>query len=398
MDKRVINGKRNAAGVVTTAALVTIFAYAFILAPSHTLINEVVAEFSLEGAGQGLMSNLLSVGFMLSLFIIPVMQGRAQKLTLIIAASVLQAVMLAAGGASPTFFLFGTSCVILGFSGGFIDTYCNSAVVDVRKTESSRYLGYMHGLFGVGSLIAPFLFIWLLRSMQWRGIFYILAGISAATALFVAIAARGKAGKDSAPTISEHLFKKTDLMDYLRKKRNLALVLACFFSTVAQGGVMAWIVRYMTLRFDAADLGALSFSIFWVCATVNRFGFAQFVKNAPMKFFALGSVLHCVLLTVGVYSASPVVLCVMIGALGLIGGHFFPVLISEFAKGYEGRTSFTTSVMMFIASISRIVAPVLIAYTSSSISLTFGILIPAAAALLAAVSGWLASQTNASHT
>jgi hypothetical protein len=79
----------------------------------------------------------------------------------------------------------------------------------------------------------------------------------------------------------------------------------------------------------------------------------------------------------------------MVGAIGLSGGHFFPVLISEFAMGYEGKTSFTTSFMMFISGFARIVTPVFIAYTSTQISHAFGIMIPAVAAFVSAGCGWL---------
>jgi len=392
-----IQDSRRAARAVTIAASVTIFTYSFVLAPANTLINEVVTEFSLTGASEGLKSSLLSVGFMLSLFTIPLIQGRAQKLTMIVAACALQAVMLLASGAAPTFLLFGISCVILGFSGGFVDTFTNSAVVDVHKAESARYLGYIHGLFGIGSLLAPLLFFWLLRHTDWRVVFYTISGASAVTALFVYLLTIRRGGERAMPASREQLFKMSDLLDYMRRKRNIALALACFFSTVAQGGVLAWIVRYMTLRFDAAELGAMAFSAFWVCATINRFCFSQTIKKAPMKYFTVGAILHGVFLTAGVVSASPIVLCVMVGAVGLSGGHFFPVLISEFATGYEGKTSFTTSLMMFIAGLSRIVTPVLVAYTSTQVSLFIGIMIPAAAAFVAAVCGWLVVRASASE-
>jgi fucose permease len=341
------------------------------------------------------MSSLLSVGFMLSLFTIPLIQGRTQKITMIIAACALQALMLSASGAAPTFLLFGISCVILGFSGGFVDTFTNSAVVDVHKADSARYLGYIHGLFGVGSLLAPFLFFWLLRHTEWRGVYFTVSGISAVTALSVYFLTARRGGERAMSATREQLFKMSDLLDYMRRKRNIALSLACFFSTVAQGGVLSWIVRYMTLRFDAAELGAMAFSAFWVCATINRFCLSQTIKQAPMKFFTIGAVLHGVFLTIGIVSANPIVLCVMVGAVGLSGGHFFPVLISEFAMGYEGKTSFTTSLMMFIAGLSRIFTPVLVAYTSTQISLFIGIMIPAVAAFVAAGCGWLAVKAAA---
>jgi len=388
MNKNGKNNIKNAAGIVITAALVLIFAYSFVMALGNTLINEIVAAFSLEGASEGLMGSLLSVGFILSLLILPFFQGRAKKITVIFAAFALQAAMIAAIGASPTFVLFGVFCVVMGFSGGFVDTYSNSIVVDVKKSDSSKYLGYLHGLYGVGSLIAPLLFIWLLKHTDWRGIYYVMAVFSFVVLLVVLVMARRKTGSETAEDIREQKFNKADLPEYLRSARNRALILAGLFANVAQTGILVWIVRYMTLRFGSADLGAISYSLLWVCATINRFFFSRIVQSSPMKYFTLGSAIFVIGLAVGVFSANPIVLCVMVGVLGLCGGHVFPVLVSECAVGYEGRTSFTTTIVMFVSGIARIATPVLIAFTSQRISLTFGIMIPAAASLLATFCGY----------
>jgi len=157
---------------------------------------------------------------------------------------------------------------------------------------------------------------------------------------------------------------------------------------------MVWIVRYMTLRYDAAELGALSITVFWVCATANRFLLAQVIKRAPMKFFALGAFLSAVLVFTGVISGNPVVLCVLMGVLGFCCGHFVPVLVSESAVGYEGRTTFTTSIIMFVMSVGRIVAPIMMAYTSTHISLDLAMMLPVVAALVTAGCCLIASRAR----
>ena len=398
MNKNVRMNREDAVGVVTTIALVPIIPFALILALPSTIINEVVDAFSLEGAGEGLMSSLVSLGFMLSLFVVPVTQGRVQKIPLMIAACALQTVMLFACGASPTFVLFGVSCMILGFSGGFIDACCNSAVVDVRKADSSKYLSYLHGLFGVGSLLAPLMIYWLLRGTDWRGVHNVMAVISAITALIIFLLTLRSGKKGITSDIHEQLLNRADLRSYLRKKRNIGLALASIFASLAQTGVLAWIVRYMTVRFDHAELGALAFSAYWLCSTINRFCFSHIVRRAPMKFFAVGAVIHGIFLIVGILSADPVVLSVMVGALGLVGGHFFPVLVSEFARGYEGKTTFTTTFLLFVSGAGRIGAPLLMAYISTNLSFGIGMMIPIAASFVAAAGGLMAVRSDSLET
>ena len=384
-----------AAAAITAAALVSIFVYSFVVSLPSILINEVVETFSLEGADQGLMGTLTSLGFMLSLFFTVLIQGRAKKSTVIIAALAVQALMLFICGSSFVFYLFCIGCVLLGFGGGFLDTFCNSAIVDVRRRENARYLGYLHGLFGVGSLLSPLVILWVLRYTDWRGFYFSLAIILIFVILLISLLSRNLRKKSNKLTAREKLFTKADLIAYLKVKRNVALATAGLFATFSISCITVWIVRYMTLQFDAAELGALSFTVYWMCATANRFLFAQIVKRAPMKFFTLGAFLSGAFILIGIISRNPVMVCVMMGAFGFCSGHFVPVLVSESAAGYEGRTTFTTSLIMFVMSVGRMAAPVIIAFTSTQISLTTGMLLPVGAAVITAGCGWYAIKNPA---
>jgi len=387
--------QKSAAGTITTAALVSIFIYSLVVSLPGILINDVVEAFSLEGTEEGLMGALTSLGFMFSLFFTVLIQGRARKSTVLISAYAAQAIMLFACGFSPTFYLFCIGCVFIGFSGGFIDTSSNSVIVDVRRDDSARYLGYLHGLFGVGSLASPLLYIWVQRYIDWRGTHYALAVASVLVMLFMCFLSRKLGNEQSGASEREHLFTKADLLAYMRVRRNAALALAGFFAMFTIACTMVWIVRYMTLRYDAAELGVLSISIYWVCSTVNRFFLAQVIKRSPMKFFALGSALSAASLLIGIFSGNPVVFCAMMGVFGFSSGHFIPVLISECAAGYEGRTTFTTSLIMFVMCIARIVSPLMIAFLSTQISLTAGMLLPVAAAIAGVCCGWFAVKPRA---
>ncbi|MBO5975941.1 MAG: hypothetical protein J6P94_02030, partial [Oscillospiraceae bacterium] len=90
--------RANVAKRVTTAILVTSFAYAFVNSITSVLVNDVVETFSLTGASQGLMSSMLSLGLMIALLINPLFQGRVGKITMILVSGALQAVMLLLSG------------------------------------------------------------------------------------------------------------------------------------------------------------------------------------------------------------------------------------------------------------------------------------------------------------
>lgn len=376
------------AKTVTTAAFVSIFTYSFVISLTNVLTNEIVDAFSLTGARQGLMSSMYSLGMMLALVLTPAIQGRVGKLAVIVFSCALQGLMLLAGGFSPVFVLFCASYVILGMGGGLTDAYANSSVVDVRKGESPKYLGFLHGFFGIGSLISPVLVYAMLPKTGWRGVHYILAGVMAASAIAVFLFTRRIDSSDLTAATGERTLSRADIAEYVGNRRNLLLLLAGAFACCSQSALLSWIVRYMTLRFDAAQLGALSISAFWVCATINRFCVAR-VKVPPMKLLAYGAVLVSVFLAIGVFSAKPIVMCVMAGAAGLSSGHFMPVLFSECAAGYEGKTTFTTSVIMTVMGFVRIITPLLAAFAGSNISVSAGIALSAFAAVVAAGFGMM---------
>jgi len=351
------------------------------------LINEIVEAFDLEGASEGLMGSMVSVGFLLSLFVIPLLQGRVRKLTMLIFGGVFQALALSMVGMSPVFSFLGAACVILGFVGGFIDTYCNSSIVDVWKDKSARYLGYLHGVFGVGSLLAPLLIFWMLRHMDWRGVHYYVAAFSLLAALFVLLLKlrSGKAGTEEATR--EKTLSMESLAEYLKNKRSIILAITGFLAAFAQTGLLAWIVRYLAVQFGTDDFGAAALSAYWLGATVNRFCLSQLTARAPWKYFAIGTVLFAALLVAGVMSESPFVLTVMVGASGLVSGQLVPVLVSQSAVGHEGKTTLTTSFILIVMGVGRAAAPLLMAIVSTQISYVAGMMVPAATAIAAGACG-----------
>ena len=397
MNDTAQNTNERAARQITSAAFISIFVYSIVVSIPGVLINEVVDAFSLSGTDEGLMGALTSLGFLLSMFFVVMIQGRFRKTIVLAAAFVIQSFALFFCGFSPTFLFFCIFCTLVGFSGGFIDTFTNSSVVDIQTGNNTKSLGFLHGLFGIGSLLSPLLFVWLLQYSDWRGSHYMAAIASVLVAVLVIILTN-RFAKDSSENIvvHEHLFTKADLLAYLHVKRNVALALSGFFAMFSIAAILVWIVRYMTLQYNAAELGALSITIYWVCSTINRFLFVHFTKRAPMMFFTLGAVLSGICVIAGVFSGNPVILCIMMGAFGLCSGHFIPVLISECAAGYEGRTTFTTSFIMFVMCIARVISPIIMAFTSTQISLTAGMMIPVIATLAAAGCGWLSIKQGVS--
>lgn len=387
------NRGNNTEMIVTSIAFVSIFSFSFINTLSSVIINEIIDAFSLSGTRQGLVSSLLNLGLIVALMSTLLIQGRVKKLTVILFANILQLLMLLTCGFSRTFLLFSVGCTFLGVGGGLIDSYSNSCITDVHKSESPKYLGVLHGLFGVGSLLTPILVYFLLRRTSWRGIYIAIAVFMAVTVAVILILSQKANQNGPISATREHKLTKKDFIDYMKNKRNIALVLVGAFASATQTGILAWLMRYMTVRFNAEDLGSLSISIFWVCATINRFLVAR-IKVPPIKLLIIGAGLTALILCAGIALASPIAMCVAMGAIGFCSGHFMQALFSECAAGYEGKTTFTTSFMIFVMGIVRIITPLLMAFISDKMTVVTGMAVPVAAAVMTVIFGILAMRVS----
>lgn len=369
---------------VTAAILVTSFAYAFVNSITSVLVNAVVEEFSLTGASQGLMSSMLSLGLMIALLINPLFQGRISKVTMIVLSGTLQVVMLLLSGGAPNFGVFMVSIVLLGMGCGWLDGYINSTMIDAHPTDSPKYLGLLHGIFGIGSLLAPLAMQWMLGSTGWRWVNVALAALTAAAMVMVAFA--GKKGKKANMfgKGQEERLSVAQLGAYLKNKRNVLLLCCGAMTSMFQTGVLCWIARYMLLAHDAEALGASCLTIYWIAATVNRF-IAPRLKAQPLVLVMGGALAASACLVLGIVGGNAIAMCVCMGLLGLTTGHFIPMVVSECAEGYQGSTTLTTSVVMFVMGITRVIVPVLMAALTEIVSVHVGMGVPAVSGILVAI-------------
>ncbi len=376
--------------IITHMVLCAIVLYALANSVISVSINNVVDAFSLSGTAQGMMSSMFSIGTMLALLLAPLIQGRVAKVTVLLSATALQAAMLALCGASPMFLLFCVSCAVLGGAGGLVDAYSNSMLADVHREDSTRYFGYLHGLFGVGSLLAPLAFYRLTGWVGWRGAFFALSGVLLVSLLVLWIYSRRAGQTEIQRATQEKVLSLPDLLSYVKSPRNRTLLLAGAFATATQTGILVWVLRYMSLRFGAEALGTTSISLFWICATINRLSVSR-LRVEPIRLLVLGGGLAALCLGVGVLAGSAWAMVIAMGGLGFCTGHFMPTLFSEVSKGHEGRTTFATSVMIVVMGLTRSLVPLAMAWVSSMVSVAAGMLIPALTALGVVFAGlWLA--------
>ncbi len=379
--------------IITIAILSALFAYGFVGSISNVLVNEIIDAFSLTGTAQGLSASLMNMGSLIALFVTPLLQGRIRKTKMIVLSGLLQVAALCVAGSAAGFILFATANAVTGIGCGWLDTYANSCIVDLHPQNSTRFLGWLHGLFGVGSLIAPLAIRWILGWSNWRGVYFAFAGVMLLSVGCIAFTSRKVENTGALSNTQESRLTLKEVGAYLTVKRNVLLLLTTVMTNMVQTGLTCWIARYMFLAYGEVALGATCLTLFWIAATASRFVMPR-LKLRPLTIVMVGAFCATVLLSGGILSGSATVMCVAVCLCGFVTGPFMPMLIAECATGYQGKTTLTTSLMMIVGGVARLAVPLLTASVTSAVSATAGMLVPAAFAVLAGVLSLAALRTT----
>ncbi len=379
--------------IITIAILSALFAYGFVGSISNVLVNEIIDAFSLTGTAQGLSASLMNMGSLIALFVTPLLQGRIRKTKMIVLSGLLQVAALCVAGSAAGFILFATANAVTGIGCGWLDTYANSCIVDLHPQNSTRYLGWLHGLFGVGSLIAPLAIRWILGWSNWRGVYFAFAGVMLLSVGCIAFTSRKVENTGALSNTQESRLTLKEVGAYLTVKRNVLLLLTTVMTNMVQTGLTCWIARYMFLAYGEVALGATCLTLFWIAATASRFVMPR-LKLRPLTIVMVGAFCATVLLSGGILSGSATVMCVAVCLCGFVTGPFMPMLIAECATGYQGKTTLTTSLMMIVGGVARLAMPLLTASVTSAVSAIAGMLVPAVFAVLAGVLSLAALRTT----
>lgn len=366
--------------------LLTVVGFAVLHSTLPVLMNDIIDEFKLFGVSEGMMSSMINLGGIIALLTTPLLQGRIKKTLVLILSGALQVLMTVLTGAAPVFPLLLFACVVLGMGFSWFDTYANSNIVDVNQGRSSKYLGALHGCFGIGALLTPLVIQSLLPGLGWRNVYFTIAGLMLAAVLqFIFTSERSK-GELTETVAEEQKLKAREVMTYIKEKRNILLLLSGIFYSATQAGLMTWLVRYMTVRFDAELLGATAFSVYWIFSTLSRF-LAPRIKVSPIKLHIYGVLLSGIFQAAGVLSGSAAVMCIAAGAIGLVSGQCMPMLVNEGSSRYPGRTLLPTTVMLLTMRAAGMLIPLLMGAVSGFSSITVSMYIPVATAILSGLAG-----------
>lgn len=387
--------------------LLLIFIYAFVMNTPSLFMNDVIKDFNLQSYEQGSISSMIGVGSLLSLFVMLTLQGRMKKWTMLLASAAVQVALMVVMGFVTEYWMLLIIYILLGIGMGWLDSASNSSIMDINRENGAKYMGALHGSFGIGAFVSPFIIQAFLGAMVWRHVYFIIAALMALGILYFVIQTRRDGGRVTVASIDEPKLRWKEVTGYLKNRYNLFLIGGGIMYSATLACLSLWIVHYMTEAFEPAtvlwmklqpvEMGAAALSIMWLFSTISRF-FASRIRLRPLKLFVIGIASISVLQALGVLLNDPVVLITVFGAVGLLSGQCMPNLLNEVNQKYPGRTSLPTSVMMFMMCIARILMPLLVGYVMAVSTEAMGMLLPAVSSLLGAVLSLVALRIDTKAT
>ncbi|MEL7610000.1 MAG: MFS transporter [Bacillota bacterium] len=340
------------------------------------VLSDLVSEFSLVGAQQGYFGTFNSVGAMAALLSIFFLVGRVKKkTTMLIFAMTMMTIALFAIGSAKT---FGAALIAYAFNGmglGFMDSYSSSLIIDLQGKDSAKYMSMLHGCFAIGSLVSPILIQWILNGHTWRTVYFIYSGFLAVCVLQMAVSVfLARNAKTEAVAHSTQRITGADLREYLGDKANILFILMMFVNMGGQYGYVYYIVRYMSMDLNRADLAALALTLFWLTSVIARFLYPK------LKLSALKTLLVCFLLSAGSLAAGILLqngLMMFIASIlaGFGVGPGVPLTFHEGGRRFARISSLPVTVMSIMINIARAVVPPLEGAVARAHSLQMAMLI-----------------------
>ena len=351
------------------------------------LLSDIIESYSLSGTREGLMSSMISIGALVALIATILCQGKFKKTQIIIVGGFLASATLLAKSIPMPFTMFLIACFVMGFGHGTADSCQSSFLADLNPGNTSRHMGFLHGIFGIGGVLTPILLQRLLKQFEWRTI-YGIVGVACMLliAQFAFVTHHMKTRVSVASRIEPRL-TPADVKAFFRNKFYVYLLCCIFFGAAAQSGIIVWTIRYVFVTFNNPEIAAVCLSVFWIATTISRFC-APLLPLQTSQIMAWGAFISAATWAAALAINLPLAMCIACGITGLASGSCIPMSLSEGAAINPEETGFSTSILMIFKTIAQIMSPIIVAFVMSLNDMRTGMV---TASLFFAVNGVFAA-------
>lgn len=367
-----------------------------IFAALGSLMDPVTEKFGITGSAQGLPGTVSALGgicaFAVSLFLI----GKVRKTTLLALGISLCAIPLFLIDLAESYPVYILLWTVIGFGLGFIDSLLSSCMADLYTGKTgTRMMCILHTFYGVTSMLAPLLFSAMLTGGTPFGKVYQAVGCFGAAVLLALVIVSGK--KQDGTVLEEKKLSPKEMTGMLTTGPLLLFAIGMAVHGFFLAGLNNWANR-LTEEMNSGTLpeallrfqgGLGQFSVFLgVMLSRLLFSFTGIPVRGYLKW---GGVAAALLLTVGLVSASSVILCVCMILSGLCFGALIPCMLDTACASVRGNTMLATTVMMLTLYLGEGISPTVLGwFDGPGPGLVWGFALCAAFMLLTALCNTLA--------
>lgn len=352
------------------------------------VIRSIEHDFRQTDAGLGLFFFLTAViygsGSLGGGFLVERV-GRRRVLT---GAACAFAAGMAGQALAPSWIGLIVAAVAVNVGAGSIDGGINGLFLDLHREARGGALNVLHLFFSVGALIAPFAIGLLVTAgVSWRVIMSALAVGAAALAVLLATGAmpsgRHQRQKSVMPADESFATSERSLLPFIGLAAAICLYVA------GEGGVSAWLVKYLSGVSETTATGVLS--IFWAGLALGRLLSKWVAERLDYVVFTAGCmVLASACLVAALFVPFFPLAAVLFGGTGLFYGPIYPMIMAIGGNIYPHRLARLSGSLGSAAVLGGVAYPPLIGLMATSIGIRAGLVgaallgVPATLAILAA--------------
>jgi fucose permease len=372
-----------AAGVIGCLSLLVI-GWSGLLVPS--LIRSIERDFGQTDAGIGIYYLLWAVAYASGSLGGGVVTERLGRRRVLIGASLLHGLGLAALAFVPPWGIALLSAVPGGLGAGALDGGANGLILDLYQDARGRALNTLHLFFSIGALSSPLIVGQLVPAgVAWQTILIVtvLAVIPLALLYVVVRLPHGRhaaAPREEGTRGARPIALRWPLL-------TLEVAIACYVA--AEVGVSDWLVRFL----DSVPLGTATgaLSLFWAGIALGRLVSARIADRFDHLQFTI------VAITITGFATFAAVVVPSVGAsialFGLVGfasGPVFPMIVAIAGARFPERSAVVGGFMTGAAVFGSVLYPPVMGFLSVNVGLAVAMLgagllsLASAASLLAA--------------
>ncbi|AZP04492.1 MFS transporter [Jeotgalibaca ciconiae] len=332
-----------------------------------SLLPYISEAYNLSDTVSGSLLSSHYVGNLLASFIagiLPIYLGR-KKAIIFLSSFVTAGFLLMITTGNP--FLLILSFFFTGLSRGSISNFNNSIVNEISNSSSAA-LSFLHSIFAIGALLAPYLVIGAVHLIGVNG--WRLAGvvIIILTALSIFFFSRMKM-----PEEPVERKKKVVSYDFMKKKTFWILAGTLFFYLCGESTINGWLVKYF-VDSGILTIGYSQFlaSLLWVGVLLGRLAVSAIGDRFPRIY-----VLYALTLTTTLFfvvllaSRNQMMITFAILGLGLSMAGIYPTTIAA-TGGFIKDYPMAMGILLVLGGIGSIVMPTITGALSDQFGIFYG--------------------------